>query len=67
MKPALETRAAIIGYDPMEIYTNKYCVERKLVDKDKIEIIGKSLTNIKYINIKAATLPIVIDHSTHEG
>jgi uncharacterized protein (DUF362 family)/NAD-dependent dihydropyrimidine dehydrogenase PreA subunit len=43
--PALDIVASdIIGYNPMDIYTNMYCTKRKLVNKEEIEIIGKKPT-----------------------
>ena len=40
--PALDIVASeIIGYQPMDIYTNKYCVERGFIKPENIEIIGQ--------------------------
>ncbi|PKK86261.1 MAG: iron-sulfur cluster-binding protein [Thermoplasmata archaeon HGW-Thermoplasmata-1] len=40
--PALDFVASnIMGFDPMDVPTNRACVERGLVDPDEIEIIGK--------------------------
>ncbi len=60
--PALDIVASeIIGYNPLDIYTNKYCIERKLVDKKSIEIIGeKKLINYKKpINTSSIPMPII--------
>ncbi len=47
--PALDIVASeIIGYDPLNIFTNKYCIERKLVNPAEIEVIGdKRIINYK--------------------
>ncbi|MAG07971.1 (Fe-S)-binding protein [Candidatus Woesearchaeota archaeon] len=40
--PALDIIASgIIGYNPFEIPTNKECIERDLVDKESIQVIGE--------------------------
>ena len=60
--PALDIVASeIIGYDPMDIYTNKYCVERGLVKKDEIEVIGeKNIINYKKpINTSNIPKPLI--------
>ena len=60
--PALDIVACeIIGYNPLDIFTNKYCIERKLVNKDDIEIIGKKkLVNYKKpISASAVPRPLI--------
>lgn len=52
--PALDIVASdIIGFAPLEIYTNKYCIERGLVNRKEIKVIGpkKSIPYKKPINI----------------
>ena len=60
--PALDIVASeIIGYDPLEIYTNKYCIERGLVDKKDIKVIGKKkkIDYKKPIGTPNIPLPII--------
>jgi uncharacterized protein (DUF362 family) len=46
----------IIGYDPMKVYTNKYSIERGLINPNEIEIIGnKRIINYK----KPITAPTI--------
>lgn len=60
--PALDIVASeMIGFKPSDIYTNRYCVERGLVNPEDIEIIGekKKIPYKKPINAPDAAMPLV--------
>lgn len=53
--PALDIVASeVIGYNPLDIFTNRYCIERELVKPEDIEIIGKKKT-VKYKKPKSTS------------
>jgi len=57
--PSLDYVASeIIGYNPKEIYTNKICIKRGLLNTEEIEIIGeKRVINFKKpVNVSKAPL-----------
>jgi ferredoxin len=51
----------MIGFDPLEVYTNRYCIERSLTDPKKIEIIGgkRKIPYKRPINAPSFASPII--------